>query len=219
MKKTILLFLVLCGSISAFAQPNLGSLGDGNNRGSKFQAGIMVVDFSKFNSQMQSDYGVRFDSLLVHYGTSGHTDAEGILHFYNGFNYIHPQKVRGDSADYRLSGWEWNIGLFGGDLFNNAEGFDLFFSLGFNVGRLRLDQSLYDGKNIRYTNPFFAPFVQLEPCIVFGSGFNLGLRGFYQYDVSDPDWNIKNADRLSPPLGKAFMTGWSAQLVIGFSIN
>jgi hypothetical protein len=219
MKKIVAASLFLLSSMLCFAQPNLGNLADGNSRGSKFQVGIMVADFSKFNTQMKSDYGVSFDSLLIHYGTSSHTDADGAFHFYNGINFIHPQKVRGDSADYRLSGWEWNIGLFGGDLFKNADGFDLFFSIGFNVGRLRMDQSLYDGKNIRYTNPFFAPFVQLEPCIVFGSGFNLGVRGFYQYDVSDPDWNIKNADRLIPPLGKAFMTGWSAQLVIGFSID
>lgn len=219
MKKNLLLFIfLLCSGIS-MSQPNFGNLSDGNGRGSKFQGGIMVADFSKFNTQMKADYNVTFDSLLVHYGTSGHTDAEGVMHFFSAFNIIHPQKVRTDSADYRLSGWAWNIGLFGGDLFNNAEKFDLFFTLGFNVGRTKLDQSLYDGKNIRYTNPFFSPFVQIEPCIVFGSGFNIGVRGFYQYDVSDPDWNIKNADRLIPPLGKAFMTGWSAQLVIGFSID
>lgn len=129
-----------------------------------------------------------------------------------------------DSISGTLSGSSFNF-AFGYDVFGKSDFFDLLFSGGINLGRMKLIQNNLDflrnsTNTLHLKNMFISPKAQVMMKFSFKT-VNLTFCADYLYDVSGSDWKEKLLARHKPASAAvtAFnQTGLSFSVCLGLSI-
>lgn len=186
--------------------------------------GISKYQLSALNDKMKTSFDSTFSNYLGCLGAS--ITGSGLVmrkfamdtHLDIVFYHSRPMVIEiNDSSRYHIRGFQ--IGLDGcKDLFPKHNSIDLLIGLGFNTGRLvfaNWDLTIEDkfNKKNKYTNPFFAPKLTIEPRIILFKYMSISIRAELQLDVTNQRWNIKN--NSLDPIGGSAATGYSIRLALG----
>lgn len=185
--------------------------------------GYHYPDLKKFNEYFQNNYSLDFGKEIKMAGIdytaySVMTRGGGINDMHLSYLQFMPVKLSiSDSLNFTLGGCNVSFLMFGKDLFYKSKYFDLIYGVGFNAGRyklLRNDLSV-SVETLKYTNPFFAPKITIEPRVILGSVM-IGIRGEYQYDITYSGW--RNKTEVFPDLPEVKKNGFGIQGVVGYNI-
>ncbi|MFN8863743.1 MAG: hypothetical protein ACK500_08845 [Flavobacteriales bacterium] len=161
----------------------------------------------------QFDAPVRFVGIAYSgrfYLTRG-KDFDGHL----SFGHILPERIQlNDSLSPELGGFVAGF-AYGRDVFRGSELLDVILGIGFNTGRLRLN----DGQLINQKNPFLAPKISLQPKLNLGR-IALSVRLEYEYDISGADWrNERNNSNQYEGVSSFSQTSFTGMASIGYILN
>lgn len=191
----------------------------------EFNGGYYFPKLKDLNAEFKTNYNQDFGKYLHAFGGSfGSTISlqlgNSVASSYDNisYNYIYPKKiVVNDSLNFSLRGYQWSFSFAGLDIFPKSKFFDLVIGAGATFGRLRIDRQdlKIDTKKLKYTNPFMATKIVIEPCIYLWR-IALGIRAEYIIDYSSGSWKRKD-DRL-PVIATAKSSGFLLQGIIGFNL-
>ena len=138
-------------------------------------------------SGFDADYRGQVISLQV-LGTGGPSRSANLSElkdYYFSYNYVLPGYFRTQTHEVRIGGGY--LSLQGGiDLFSDKKQFDLIPQLGYNWGRMRINEKL-DGIESKYRNVFFAVKGGMSMNIIL-KRLVIHLEGNYQLDLTNPSW-------------------------------
>lgn len=151
-------------------------------------------------------------------GTTGYYIVNG-RHRYLGvlsFSHVIPQKVAiHDSISGRISGFDFNMSLFGYDLFNSVRWFDLIVGCGIATGRFRF----FGDSRLEQVNAYFSPYASVAP------RFNIGrlsfkFRASYEFDITRSRWRkVWFSTSPKTDLGPMKSTGLSTSFSVGWILE
>ena len=156
--------------------------------------------------------------MYVGIGLTGLLTTNSNYHFCGHMHYtqVIPRTILvNDSVSGNLTGFNFTAPVYGVDIFENTKAVDLFFSLGFNTGRLRV----YGNSLVKQKNAYFSPKVSLTPRFKLGR-LMLQMNFDYELDVSKKAWRkIAVAGTPQYYLPNTSLTGLSAYLMLGFTLD
>lgn len=185
---------------------------------SKFQLNALNDAMKTSSSSTFSDY---LGCIVASYSSTFLVSRKFAMDSHLDYMYFHsiPSVLEiNDSSRYFTRGF--HIGFDGcKDLFPRHQNVDLLLGLGFNAGRFMfahwnptIDDKL-NRKN-KYTNPFFAPKLVIEPRFILSKHFAISIRAELQLDVTNQGWTRRN-NNLSP-IGRSAATGYNLRLTLGW---
>jgi hypothetical protein len=200
------LFFLLAVSPEANAQTSSVDLLYGNTIFRKDLAGqVNTIDAYTFGKPLQF-VGIGVNELRLNRG-------EWLSASFTGAQYLPQKFVLNDSVAGKISGCLFGFAL-GRNVLRESEFFDLTFSAGLNLGRLKLvkHDALYLKNNV------VAPKLSVIARIFFGK-LALGLNAEFVYDCSSSGWKDKllSSKRIPPADVPGFnQTGFNFSVSLGW---
>lgn len=103
---------------------------------------------------------------------------------YISYSQIIPQEINLSNGMHgKINGFIFGFSVFGKNLLPKAKVFNVFVSLGFNTGRIRISGDNFTSQK----NPFFCPTISIQPRLKIKKTM-FSIRAEYSFDVSSNLW-------------------------------
>lgn len=191
----------------------------------ELNSGLYLPQIKNLNSEFKANYNKDFGKYLIAMGGSLTSNlalkwGKKVTSTFDNFTftYLYPSDIRvDDSLDFSLKGYQISFCITGIDIFPRSKVFDLLVGVGTKFGRLRIDRNdlRMDKESHKYTNPFSASSVIVEPTVYLWR-IALGIRVEYMIDYSSGSWKHKD-DRL-PGIPTSKANGFMVIGKLGFNL-
>lgn len=191
----------------------------------ELNSGLFFPKIKDLNAEFKTNYNQDFGNYLVVLGGSltsnlaiklGKKATSSFDQIT--FSYLYPSDIRvDDSLSFSLKGYQVGLCFTGIDIFAKSRVFDLLVGVGTNFGRMRLnrDDKRLDSEPHKYTNPFWASKIVVEPTVYLWR-IVLGIRAEYILDFGSGSWKHKD-DRL-PGIPTSKASGFMVIGKLGFNL-